>query len=378
MTSSHSERYPRAWPPDRRSWRAKLVSLIARWSRHQLGWLFAAILVSWLASAAALHLVEPPENAAFATYGDSLWSVWLILFSGVEDQPATFAGRFIASALVVIGVAFAGLFTAGVASVLIDRVLRRRQVNNVEMANHFVLCHWAPRGLEWIRDVHSNIVAEKRPVVIIHDNPDEIELPDKQDDPAFNDVFIVKGDPANEVILRRAKVAQAYSVVILADDRQGQHADGKSIVCCIAVKNICRGDQQPNIVVECLDPKFRPHMRKAGADEVISSAQFGLRLLARASLFHGMTSVYQELLTVGRDANEMFLVAAPATFIGKTFIEVSNIFLDDRSNRTACLLLGIYRGERMMLNPVGGEAGPLKEGDELILMSPTMPDLSKL
>jgi hypothetical protein len=32
----------------------------------------------------------------------------------------------------------------------------------------------------------------------------------------------------------------------------------------------------------------------------------------------------------------------------------------------------------MMLNPVGREAGPLHEGDELILLSQTMPDLSRL
>jgi hypothetical protein len=32
----------------------------------------------------------------------------------------------------------------------------------------------------------------------------------------------------------------------------------------------------------------------------------------------------------------------------------------------------------MMLNPVGVEAGPLQEGDELILLSQTLPDLSRL
>ena len=169
----------------------------------------------------------------------------------------------------------------------------------------------------------QRIVADKRPVVIIHDNPDEVELPDKQDDPAFNDVYIVKGDPANEVILKRAKVPLAHSVVILADDRQGPHADGKTIVCCIAVKNVCRGEQQPNVVVECRDPKYRSHMRKAGADEIISAAEFGLRLLARAALFHGMTRVYQELLTVGRDANEMYLVPAPPGLVGKAFVEAA-------------------------------------------------------
>ena len=95
-------------------------------------------------------------------------------------------------------------------------------MTNFEMEDHLVLCNWSPRGLEWIREVHGKIIQDKRPVVIIHDDPDEIDLPDKQDDPAFNDVYIVKGDPTNEVILRRAKVPQAHSVVILTDDRAGQ------------------------------------------------------------------------------------------------------------------------------------------------------------
>jgi voltage-gated potassium channel len=83
------------------------------------------------------------------------------------------------------------------------------------------------------------------------------------------------------------------------------------VVCCIAIKSVCRGDQQPNVVVECRDPKFRFHLRKARADEVISASEFGLHLLARAALFHGMTRVYQELLTVSRDANELYLVPVP-------------------------------------------------------------------
>ena len=248
---------------------------------------------------------------------------------------------------------------------------------NLEMSDHLVLCNWSPRALDWIREVHSGIVTDKRPVVIVHDTPDEVVLPDKQDEAAFNDVYIVKGDPANEVILRRAKVAQAHSVVILSDDRQDQHADGKTIVCCIAVKNVCVQERQPNIVAECQDPKYRPHMRKAGADEVISAADFGLRLMARASLFHGMTRVYQELLSVRRDANEMYLVPVPAQLVGMDFVAAANVFLPDRTNMKACLLIGLYRGETMMLNPVGGEAGPLREGDELILLSQTLPDLSR-
>jgi Trk K+ transport system NAD-binding subunit len=72
-------------------------------------------------------------------------------------------------------------------------------------------------------------------------------------------------------VLRRAKVPTAHSVVILTDEREGKHADGKSVLTCIAIRNICRGETQPNVSAECRNPNNRQHLRKAGADEIISS-----------------------------------------------------------------------------------------------------------
>jgi voltage-gated potassium channel len=270
-------------------------------------------------------------------------------------------------------VGLAGLFTASVASLLVERYLRRRDVSNFEMDDHLVLCNWAPRGLEWIREVHGKIITEPRPIVIIHDNPDEIDLPDKVDEPAFNDVYIVKGDPTNEVVLHRATVAKAYSVVILSDAREGKHADGKSILTCIAIRHICRPDHQPNIVVECHNPNNRFHLQKAGANEIVSSDSLGLHLLARSALFHGMTQFYQELLTVRRDNNEVFLLPAPEDLIGREFAELGELFMKYRSDRRSCLLIGIQRGDEMMINPIGEEAGPLRANDQLILLSRIFP-----
>ena len=360
------------------TWRSNLLSVLTAFNRHQVWKILTAIVVIWIVCGTALYFAERGTNEAYATWRESLWNVWVTLFSGLNNAPTSRAGRLIVSAVLVVGVAFAGLFTASVASILVERALRSREVTNLEMSGHLVLCNWSPRALDWIREVHSGIVDDKRPVVIVHDRPDDVALPDKQDDAAFNDVYIVKGDPANEVILRRAKVPQAHSVVILSDETQDQHADGKTIVCCIAVKNACVGERQPNIVAECQDPKYRSHMRKAGADEVISAADFGLRLMARASLFHGMTRVYQELLSVRRDANEMYLVTVPPQFVGMDFVAAANVFLPDRTNLKACLLIGLCRSDKMMLNPIDGEAGPLQKGDQLILLSQTLPDLSRL
>ncbi|WP_074317865.1 potassium channel family protein [Singulisphaera sp. GP187] len=194
-------------------------------------------------------------------------------------------------------------------------------------------------------------------------------LPDKQDDAAFNDVYIVKGDPTNEIILRRARVATAHSVVVLVDERQGHYADGKSILTCIAIRDICKGADQPNVAVECRNPENRHRLLKAGADEIISSDELGLRLLARTAIYHGMTRVYQELLTVGRDANEMYLFPVPRELVGRDFVEISSMFLRYRDDKKCCLLIGLQRGEQMILNPIGNEAGPVKEDDQLILLS---------
>jgi voltage-gated potassium channel len=360
-------------------WRDLLLKALSSWNRNQVGRIAGAVVLTWLLGAVLLYLAERGDkDSDFSSWPGALWGVWVLLFSGLDNPPSTASGKVIAMILLVLGVGLAGLFTASVASLLIERYLRRRDVSTFEMTDHLVLCNWSPRGLEWIREVHAKIIAEKRPVVIIHDETDEIDLPDKADEAAFSDVYIVKGDPTSEVVLRRAKVPRAHSVVILTDDREGKHADGKSILTCIAIKNICKGDKQPNVAAECRNPNNRHHLKKAGADEIISSDELGLRLLARTALFHGMTRVYQELLTVGRDANEMFLLEAPEELIGKDFIELLALFGRHRNDRRSCLLIGIQRGEEMMLNPIGDEAGPVRTGDQLILLSrvyldPTQP-----
>ena len=304
------------------------------------------MLVAWGGGVVGLHLAERGGNPAFETWTGSFLSVWVLLFSGLDEPPKTALGRVFAMVLLGTGVGLAGLFTGTVASILVEYQLRRRDVANFEMEDHLVLCNWSPRGLAWIREVHSKIIQDKRPVVIIHDDTEQIDLPDQQDDPAFNDVYMIKGDPTNEVMLRRARVPRAHSVVILADDRQGEHADGKTILTCIAIRNICRGAHSPNVAVECRNPNIRHHLLKAGADEIISSDELGLRLLARTAIHHGMTRVYQELLTVGRDANEIYLLPVPEELVGRDFVEVSSMFLRYRDDRRSCLLIGLQRARR--------------------------------
>ena len=67
------------------------------------------MILVWLIGAVGLYLAEGHTNPAFETLAESLWSVWVLLFSGLDDGgPKTPVGRFLAMVLLVAGVGLAG------------------------------------------------------------------------------------------------------------------------------------------------------------------------------------------------------------------------------------------------------------------------------
>ena len=134
---------------DTAAWLDALLSVLTACNRHQVWKILTSIVVIWIVSSTALHFAERGTNKAFETWGESLWNVWVTLFSGLNNAPNSTAGRIVVSAVLIVGVALAGLFTASVASILIERSLRSREVPNLEMSDHLVLCNWSPRALDW-------------------------------------------------------------------------------------------------------------------------------------------------------------------------------------------------------------------------------------
>ena len=109
---------------DMASWRATLLSVLTAFNRHQVWKILTAIVAIWIVSSIALHFAERDTNPAFATLRESFWNVWVTLFSGLEIELNSRVGRLVVAAVLVVGVALAGLFTASVASILIERALR--------------------------------------------------------------------------------------------------------------------------------------------------------------------------------------------------------------------------------------------------------------
>src|SRR3954452_9975784 len=113
------------------SHRETFLTALQNWNRNQAFRIVAAVAAVWMIGAVGIHLAEP-KNPAFNTWSESFWSVWVILFSGLDTPPTTALGRFFAMVLLGAWIGLASLFIGTVASVLVERQLRRRYVTSFE------------------------------------------------------------------------------------------------------------------------------------------------------------------------------------------------------------------------------------------------------
>src|SRR4051794_14640270 len=91
--------------------REVLLEVLRNWNRNQAFRIVAAISMAWVLGSVGIHLAERGNNVRFDTWGESFFSVWILLFSGLDEPPKTLVGKFIAMVLLGTGVGLAGLFT---------------------------------------------------------------------------------------------------------------------------------------------------------------------------------------------------------------------------------------------------------------------------
>ncbi|MBS3819767.1 NAD-binding protein [bacterium] len=340
---------------------------------YKIARLIAIIFFIWLFGGTLLWMTEGSANIDFNTLPKSLWNIAVYLFSGLDSGvPQTAIGRIVVTLILVMSLGIVGIFTATIASMLVEhRIGGKRKMPKYELKNHIVICNWNNKGLSLIKEVHAKIVKYKRPIIIINEQEDAVEFPEHKDEPEFEDVYIIKGDPTNEIILKRANVHNAYTVVILADPKQGELADAKSILVCMGVRSICESQNtlKTYTAVEGLSPQNLEHLRRAGADEIISAGNFSTLLLAQSSLVHGLSKVYRNLLTISEESNEIYLLPIPKSYVGKNFSQLGTDIYARRDPQNPIIPIGVKTEDRVLLNPKPSNFERFQEGDQVIVIA---------
>lgn len=101
--------------------RSAAGSLIGRVSTYVVG---TALMSMGLAAIAVLDVEQDARGANITTFGDAIWwAATTVTTVGYGDHyPVTTQGRFIAVALMIVGVATIGAITAAVAAWLVEQV----------------------------------------------------------------------------------------------------------------------------------------------------------------------------------------------------------------------------------------------------------------
>jgi len=200
--------------------------------------------------------------------------------------------------------------------------------------------------------------------------------------PAYNKIFSIHEDPIRHGTLKRARVSLADTVIVLADN-QSPDPDAKSAMIILALLSECRR-RRPHIISEVVNSDNSQHLTDAGADETICTTEIGVGILAHCALNKQLSAVYKDLLTYSFEGNEIYIVTRdhyPDEFVGKTFTQCAQVLYEKRDKKNPVVLLGIRRGDKVIMNPrehaggFGNEECIVGQEDALIAMAFSAPDL---
>jgi voltage-gated potassium channel len=206
-------------------------------------------------------------------------------------------------------------------------------LEKISNKGHTVICGWN----EHVETILEGIIArQEHPEIILVNSltPEKINqalLKYKSIKPRF-----VQGDFTSEAVLELANVRQAATVIILSDTAQGDiaSADERAVLGTLAVKTM---NPRARVCVEVTEPKSAPHVRRAGASEVIVHGEYDPFLITSAAMSEGVVLAVRRLLSyVDKSCLQQKVI--PAEFVGKRFEELAAHFREKQN----VMLVGLF------------------------------------
>jgi voltage-gated potassium channel len=303
------------------------------------------LFVICFASAGVYYFESRIAGPNIQSLWDSIW--WAVVTMGTvgygDKYPVSAGGRIVGLVLIVFGVGLMSLFTATIASIFVERRMKEgRGLETVKEKNHIVICGWNEHTEDVLKGLTMYGSMGDTPIVLINELPvDDIEsLRLKYHKYSLK---FLRGDYIHEEILQRAGIARAKFALIMADISGGRSkgkVDERTILATLTIKSI---SPQVKTIAEILDHENRPHLKRAGVDEIIIRGEHIGSLLASAINSPGLPRVFSSIISLG-DTNKLWRVNIPRSFIGKSFQELSVYF----RKKQHAILIGLVREKQAM------------------------------
>ncbi|MGQ9695670.1 MAG: potassium channel family protein [Thermodesulfobacteriota bacterium] len=285
------------------------------------------------------YFLENKTNKGINNIGDALyWAIISMTTTGYGDiTPLTTGGKIMAAVVVFSGLILLSVATATIASVLVEKKIREgKGLEAIRLKDHLLLCGWNNNAQEVIESLIRSLGSEKISLVLINElNEDELEsLKFKYRNYSFK---FLRGNFTREEVLARANIAQAKAAIILADT-SGPHtldkADERTILATLAIKSMA---PEVKTCAELLNAENKQHLQRAQVDEIIVRGEHIGNLLAGAAISPGLPRVLFHLLSPVEE-NNLWKVAIPACFIGKSVRDLADYFRKEHQALLIALL----------------------------------------
>jgi voltage-gated potassium channel len=320
--------------------------------------LMLAVSLLILLGGLGFSLFETQSESWWVRFGNGIWWALVTLTTvGYGDVvPQSFWGRLVGVGLMLGGVLSLSLLTATVASVFVERKFRReRGLEPIKTINHILILGWHYDG-EVLLDQLLKRLPAPVPVVLVNKLPPEQSERLKERFHPY-EVLYLWGDPSREDILQKANVRMAQKAIILADRQEGETAaqvDQRTLLTALTLKSL---NAKIRVLAELLQPENRPHLERAGVDEVLVRGQYDSLLLAGALASPGLYHILATLLTA--EGQNLWPVAVPLHFHGRPLGEMAALLKE----RHQALPVAVYtEGQALALDDLlSGEPSGIDE-----------------
>ena len=268
------------------------------------------------------------------------WAIVTMTTVGYGDYaPSTSEGRIFAVLVMFAGISLTAMFTAVISSIFVAKRIREdKGLEKVNVKNHIILCGWNRNADKIIDSIQYLSEGRRKDLVLINDLDEETAARLKT---RYRDIHLhfVAGDYTSEQILQRASLEEADTIIIIPSDVDGtiQNPDEKTILATLTIKGL-----EPNkrLIAYLYSRENLTHIKRANADEVVISDDFGAFMLASHVMDPGIPQTLNRLLD-NVSENRFKRVDIPNKFVGQSFDNLFNHF----RNINGSLLVGLFSEE---------------------------------
>jgi voltage-gated potassium channel len=292
-----------------------IAKLRRKLTRQILPFLLVITLVVILFGSLVTFLFERGSNPKIKNYWQSLWLSFITMTTvGYGDTfPITIGGQIVGIISMVFGIGFLGLFTATIATVLVERMMKEgRGVKPIKCKGHIVICGWNTRGIHALDELKHEVDINQTPIVLLAN----LELKPVDDD----GVFFVRGNQCNEKDLLRANIDDAKVAILLAGERIDSDIDdidAKTVLAAMTIRSI---NPKIQIAAEILDPVNVSHLDRINVSEVLVPSWVMGNVLARSALHHGMVEIISDLVSTDF-GNQIYKIPVNEELVGMEYSE---------------------------------------------------------